>query len=82
MMQDATEKKRGAKWAARIMIGVLVVYLCAFLAVVIMDWDWAAFGIMVIYSVMILAVIAGITIALRQRLREIDSGEEEEAKQY
>lgn len=34
------------------------------------------------YAIVGLAVIAGILLALRQRLREIDKGEEEDAAQY
>ena len=38
-----------------------------------------AFGL---YSLMIVAMIVGVLMALRQRLREIRGGEEEDAKKY
>ena len=34
------------------------------------------------YALVIIAAIAGVLLALKQRLREIDSGEEDEAKRY
>ena len=34
------------------------------------------------YAIVGTAIIAGILLALRQRLREIDRGEEEDASQY
>ena len=41
-----------------------------------------AIGILVLYAGFILAVIVGVLLALRQRLREIERGEEEDAKKY
>lgn len=46
------------------------------------DDAWVAVGFLAFYGVILLTVIAGVLIALRQRLREIKSGEEEEAKKY
>ena len=42
----------------------------------------AAVGIIGIYAVIIGAVIVGVLVALRQRMRELDSGAEEDAKKY
>lgn len=42
----------------------------------------AAVVILLLYALVILAVIIGVVIALRQRLREIDAGEEDDARQY
>lgn len=39
-------------------------------------------GILIVYGLLIVAVILGVLAALRQRLKEIESGEEEDAKQY
>lgn len=38
--------------------------------------------ILVVYGAALVAIIIGVFAALRQRLKEIDSGEEEEAKKY
>ena len=38
--------------------------------------------ILALYALVILAMIAGVLLALRQRLREIEGGEEEDASQY
>ena len=35
-----------------------------------------------VYGVLGGAVVAGVLLALRQRLREIDGGEEDDARQY
>jgi len=39
-------------------------------------------GIIGFYGLIIVAVIIGVIFALRQRLKEIEGGEEEDAKQY
>ena len=44
--------------------------------------DGAAAVILLLYALVILAVIVGVVVALRQRLREIDGGEEDEARKY
>ena len=41
-----------------------------------------AVGFLLIYGGVIIAAIVGIVAALRQRLQEIEGGEEEDAKQY
>ena len=50
--------------------------------------ETAVFGIhlatafLVVYALVVLAMILGVIAALRQRLRELKGGEEEEAKKY
>lgn len=44
--------------------------------------DAAVIAAVSFYCLAAAAVIAGVTAALRQRLREIDGGEEEESKKY
>ena len=39
-------------------------------------------GIILIYIILIVAVVAGIIVSIRKRIREKASGEEEEAKKY
>ena len=41
-----------------------------------------AWFFLLIYGGIILAIILGIAAALRQRLRELESGEEEDARKY
>ena len=38
--------------------------------------------ILILYALVLLAVIVGVVIALIQRLREIERGEEEDARKY
>ena len=52
----------------------------------IMIWgyftDPIPLGVLAVLELIPLAVIAGVLLALRQRLREIDGGEEDDAAQY
>ena len=41
-----------------------------------------SFGIILTYVVLIIAVIAGIVVSIRRRIKEKATGEEEEAKKY
>lgn len=81
-MQNTTKKKRGAVISAAVVIGFLLLYIGSLVFAVVMDMDLGAAAIIGLYGLAILAVIAGILLALRQRLREINKGEEEEAKQF
>lgn len=83
-MRDTTKKKRGAIIAAVVVIAVLSAYLGSFLfAMVAESLEGLAVAlIMIVYGGMILAVIFGVVAALNQRLKELDGGEEEDAKQY
>lgn len=60
--------------------GVLIVLVCA--AIGIGPAEGVVVGIFAVYALIILAVIGGIIAALFQRLREINGGEEDEAKKY
>lgn len=82
MMRDTTKKKTGARIAALVVVGFLVLLIASLLIALAADGEWAAMGIIGIYALVIGAVVVGIVIALRQRIREIDSGEEEDAKKY
>ena len=44
--------------------------------------DAAALGFLIVYILIIVAIIIGILVALHQRLKEIEGGEEEDAKKY
>ena len=42
----------------------------------------AVIGIMVVYGLLAVAIVAGVLYAMVQRLREIQGGEEDEARKY
>ena len=77
-------KKRAAIWCAAVIIAALGVFLAAFLLPLLGELFglWIAVGVLLLYGSMTVAVIVGVIVALRQRLKEIESGEEEEAKKY
>ena len=83
-MRNTTDKKRGAIACAALGIGFFAVIL----AVILVPMVGEAYGdvmvwiFLLVYGGIILAIILGIAAALRQRLRELESGEEEDAKQY
>lgn len=60
-----------------LLTAALILLLC------IADTGSAALAaLLLLFAANMVSVIVGIILALRQRLREIDSGEEEAAKQY
>ena len=86
-MQDYTKKKNGKK-APIICAGVIICVLVAYLAAVVYPLFGIAgaevlgLGFLIFYGLIILAVIAGILLALRSRLKELEGGEEDEAGKY
>ena len=84
MSQTKKDKKRSAILSAVVIISILAVFVGFVLFPLVSEMGGVVFAvaILVIYALAILAVIFGILAALRQRLEEIDSGEEEEAKNY
>lgn len=83
-MRNITEKKRGAIVCAAVVIGILAIYLAVILFPLMGEAYGEPFtvGFLVFYALVLLAVAVGVIAALRQRLREIQNGEEEEAKKY
>ena len=90
-MRDSSKRRR--KWVAPLVcaavaLAVLLVLLGLVLLPVLMPllgigmMDRAAVVVLVLYALVLLALIAGVVIALVQRLREIRGGEEEDAKKY
>ena len=86
MVRDNT---RGSKRAAPIACALVAVVLLALVrAVLVVPLVGASYGDRValvflgVYALVVLAVIGGVLAALFQRLREIQGGEEEDAKQY
>ena len=83
-MQNVTKKKRAAVIAASVVIALMTVYLVAIIIPLVREIMGVgiAMAILVLYAAVILACILGVTLALKQRLKEIESGEEDEAKRY
>lgn len=83
-MRKTTDKKIAPILCALAIVLLLVGYVA--LLVTALRGDDAGLPLVavigILYGVPILAVIFGVIAALRQRLREIDSGEEDEAKKY
>lgn len=83
MMQNFTKK-----WAPMLCAAIVVLLLAAYLAVFLFAMltesmeQLAVIIIMAVYCLLIGAVIWGVLAALRQRLKEIDKGEEDIARQY
>ena len=84
MSRNQNDKKRGAIVSAVIIITMLAVFVGCILFPLISEMGGVFFAVMLLmlYIAGILAVIFGIIAALKQRLEEIESGEEEEAKKY
>ena len=84
MSQEKNRKKRASIISALVIITVLAVFVGCILFPLIGEVAgvFFAFVILLLYAGGIIAVIVGIVMALNQRLREIESGEEEEAKKY
>ena len=84
MSRNKEDKKRGAVTRAVIIIVVLAVFVGFILFPLISEMGGVFFAVMLLmlYIGGILAVIFGILAALKQRLEEIEGGEEEEAKKY
>lgn len=82
-MQNIT-KKIAPMLCAAVMILLLGAYLAVFLFAMLEETmpQLAVILIMMAYGALIIAMIVGILAALRQRLKEIDNGEEEIARQY
>ena len=90
-MPDDTRKKtkkKSAKKAAIICAGVFICFLVLYLAGVIyplLGIDGAEVlgtGLLAFYGLIIFVIIIGILIALRSRLKELEGGEEDEARKY
>lgn len=83
-MRNTTDKKRGAIVCAALGIGFFAVLLAMLLFAMIGDayGDLMPWIFVLVYGGIIAAVILGIAAALRQRLRELEGGEEEDARKY
>ena len=77
---DVRESPRGAVISAAVMIGLML----AVMAIMIWGYftDPIPLGVLAVLELIPLAVIAGVLLALRQRLRDIGRGELDEASKY
>ena len=77
---DVRESPRGAMISAAVMIGLML----AVMAIMIWGYftDPIPLGVLAVLELIPLAVIAGVLLALRQRLRDIGRGELDEASKY
>ena len=84
MTMEKKSKKRVAVVAALVVIAIMTAYLVAIVLPLVREIMGVgiAMAILVLYGAVILACILGVTLALKQRLKEIESGEEDEAKRY
>ena len=84
-MRETT--KKGKKSAPIICAALVIIFMGALLAFFLYPLfsglgGTAVAGILIAYALFIGAVIVGVAAALRERLREIKNGEEDEAKKY
>ena len=85
-MQKSIKKKKyiGSMVSAAVMIGMMGVILAILLVPLLMENLTETVAVLVLgfYALMIIATIVGILLALRQRIKEIEGGEEDAASQY
>ena len=84
MSQIKKDKKRASILSAVVIISILAVFVGFILVPLVSEMGGMLFAvaILLLYAGGIGAVIFGVIAALRQRLEEIEGGEEEEAKKY
>ena len=84
MSQTKKDKKRASILSAVVIISILAVFVGFILFPLVSEMGGMLFAVasLLLYAGGIVAVIFGVIAALRQRLQEIEGGEEEEAKKY
>ena len=82
-MRNATKRKMGAAISAMVLGGgLMVLAVCMVGDYFWSDWDTGEAIVLTISVLAILGTVAGILAALRQRWKEIEGGEEDEARKY
>ncbi len=85
-MRENTDKRRQSRRvpviAAVAVAAVVLVYVGSLLWMFVEDGGMPALGFAAIYGALGLAVILGVAFAARQRVRELNRGEEQEAEKY
>ena len=84
MRKTTDTQKRAAVICTLVVLVIAAVYLAIMLFAMLSEQaeDFVAWLVVGIYCVLVVAIIAGVLIALNQRLRELEVGEEEDAKKY
>ena len=84
MTMEKKAKKRVAIIAALVVIALMTLYLVGIVLPLVRETMGVGIAVtlLVIYGAVILAGILGVSLALKQRLKEIEGGEEDEAKRY
>lgn len=77
---DVGKKKRGAAIAAGVMI--ILILLWDILVLILNAWDPAPPFFIAVMIIIPTLLIVGIVLALKERMKEIDGGEEDEAAKY
>ena len=74
----------GSMISAAVLVGIMGIILAILIVPLLMEnlKETVVVLLLGIYSLWILAVIIGILLALRQRIKEIEGGEEDVASQY
>lgn len=83
-MQNTTKKKWPAIVSAMVVVALIAIWVGILLLALGGNLSGDIVGIVFLglYVTLAALVLLGVLAALRQRLREIDRGEEEDAKQY
>lgn len=82
-MRNATKRKVGATASAVVLGGMLMVLaICMVGDYFWSGWDTQETVVLAISVVAVLGTVVGILVALRQRWKEIEGGEEDEARKY
>ena len=83
-MRDTTKKKRASILSAAVIVGLVGIVIATVLVPLVREayGDGIAIGFLAVYGLILVAVIVGVLEALGQRLKEIEGGEEEDAKKY
>ena len=77
---DVSKKKRGAQISAIVMIVLIVLWdLFIFITGIYAQIPWP---VTLLMTLPITVIIIGILLALRERMKEMDGGEEDEAADY
>ena len=84
MSETKKDKKQASIASAVVIIVLLAMFVGFILFPLISEMGGVFFAVilLMLYVAGILAVIFGVIAALKERLKEIESGEEEEAKKY
>lgn len=83
-MENPKKARKGAIICAGVLLALIAAVLLAYVGIVVSE-AMAIGGVIVIiaiYILLLLAVIVGIVVSLRQRLAELGSEEYEESKKY